>query len=162
MRTLAWRALAGLVWVGVLEDTRGSILELDLSDAVQFDQVNSQPYRPRVGQDRSTTAVAISERTWLGLLHGMPIQFSRPSSALEQDLPLLLDWLVHDRAPVWSSTLAEDERWWPANERGTLTSKYRRYNMLREALASTDSAVARTARSLRRWLVQVRRQTRPR
>ena len=48
--------------------------------------------------------------------------------------------------------LAEDERWFPASERNTLTANYRRYNFLREALASSDKKVAASARGLRSFL----------
>lgn len=96
--------------------------------------------------------VAMGNLSWCGLVHGVPMQFSRPPHELEQDLHILIEWLVRDRGPVWLRDLEEDPHWFPASERNTLTAKYRRYNFLREALASESTQVAATARSLRSFL----------
>ena len=127
-------------------------LDLTLDHALSL--LNEQPAPPPRPDGDDVHMVATSERTWRGLVHGIPMQFSRPPDALVRELPThFLEWLVLDRAPGWRR-LPADERWLPANERATLTAKYRRYNMLREALADDDERVASTARGLRRFLRQ--------
>lgn len=93
-----------------------------------------------------------SPNSWFGLVHGVPMLFSR-SPALDEHLPDLRRWLVEEKEPDWRA-LPQDDRWPYENERSQLTSKYTRYNALAAALSSSDTRVAAAAAALRQLLLE--------
>lgn len=102
----------------------------------------------------SSSADTETARTWFGLVYNVPMLFARLPPTLMAALPNLTRWLVHDREPVWNA-LPENPNW-VAGERHQLTSKFRYYNALQEALGADEAAapgVARAASNLRRELL---------
>lgn len=117
---------------------------------LDFAVANDLPPRPAA---RRVAGAAVGDaergRRWFGDVMGVRMLVSTLPAAAASRLPALADFLRASE-PRWRG-LADDPEW-PKAERSQVTSKYRRYNALAEAVNSDDATVARAGRELKKAL----------
>ena len=115
-----------------------------------FAVANDLPPRPAA---RRVAGAAVGDaergRRWFGDVMGVRMLVSTLPAAAASRLPALADFLRASE-PRWRG-LADDPEW-PKAERSQVTSKYRRYNALAEAVHSQNATVARAGRELKKAL----------
>ena len=125
--------------------------DLELGASVLRDETlaNRMPARQLDGVVGAAVGDETSGRRWFGDVFGVRMLVSTLPADVAGRMPALVGFLRASE-PRWRRLRENPE--WPRGQRGQLTSKYRFYNALAEAVASDDGAVAAAGAALRRTL----------